>query len=389
MQPTAFARLPAARIHPANGLPLPAFSTKRQFAHFLSVEITPDSIAGTSGVEGVIQGGRPPSQHQRMPAEGSNREEAIAMKWTTSFRRRLFLLAAVAASSAAVSVCLAAPVRGTAALSEQDAKLPPAPAKPSDLVVHEWGTFLGMSSAEGTALDGMYHEEHALPAFVHGRSRDQLKLPQMFLKGETPVIYFYTKEKQKVRVGVGFPRGIWTQWYPQAAMVVPSLATQAEQAGKLQGGRICWFAEVVPRSEHASVAAKSRAARRLNTTTCCRKPAATPSGIMPARLMRHSSRRLTRARAKPADEYEKFLFYRGLGDATLPLHIVESGDGTLTLDPQVDLGDGVRDLFVIRVEGGRGAYTYRAGSAAGRERQRRDPVDGRSHAPARFHEEDR
>ena len=72
--------------------------------------------------------------------------------------------------------------------------------------MHEWGTFLGMSSADGTALDGMYHEEHALPAFVHGRSKDQLQLPQMFLKGETPVIYFYTKEKQNVRVGVGFPR---------------------------------------------------------------------------------------------------------------------------------------------------------------------------------------
>ena len=76
----------------------------------------------------------------------------------------------------------------------------------------------------------MYHEEHALPAFVHGRSRDQLKLPFMLLKGETPVIYFYTKEKHNVRVGVGFPRGIWTQWYPQAAVVLPPLQSQAEQS---------------------------------------------------------------------------------------------------------------------------------------------------------------
>ena len=65
-------------------------------------------------------------------------------------------------------------------------------------------------------------------AFVHGRSRDQLRLPFMFLKGETPVIYFYTKEKQNVRVGVGFPRGIWTQWYPQAA----SGASQSRHAGR-------------------------------------------------------------------------------------------------------------------------------------------------------------
>ena len=118
--------------------------------------------------------------------------------------------------------------------------------------MHEWGTFLGMSSADGTALDGMYHEEHALPAFVHGRSRDQLKLPQMFLKGETPVIYFYTKEKQKVRVGVGFPQGIWTQWYPQAAPVVPSLATQAEQAGKLAGRADLLVCRSHSHAEHAS-----------------------------------------------------------------------------------------------------------------------------------------
>src|SRR5262245_9138573 len=41
--------------------------------------------------------------------------------------------------------------------------------KPSDLVVHEWGTFLGMNGSDGGALDGMYHEEHALPSFVHTR----------------------------------------------------------------------------------------------------------------------------------------------------------------------------------------------------------------------------
>ena len=108
-------------------------------------------------------------------------------------------------------------------------------AKPSDLVVHEWGTFLGMNGSDGTSLDGMYHEEHALPAFVHSRSRDQLRLPEMFLKGETPVIYFYTKERQNVRVGVGFPRGIWTQWYPQASVVRPRSAGAGRAARSPEG----------------------------------------------------------------------------------------------------------------------------------------------------------
>ena len=36
----------------------------------------------------------------------------------------------------------------------------------SGLVVHEWETFLAMNGSNGVTLDGMYHEEHALPGFV-------------------------------------------------------------------------------------------------------------------------------------------------------------------------------------------------------------------------------
>src|SRR5689334_13443822 len=94
---------------------------------------------------------------------------------------------------------------------------------PSDVVVHEWGTFLSMSGSDGAVLDGMYHEEHSLPGFVHARSRDGLRIPSVVLKGETPVIYFYTDVPQRVRLDVRFPRGVWTQWYPQAQVVSPQV----------------------------------------------------------------------------------------------------------------------------------------------------------------------
>ncbi len=286
------------------------------------------------------------------------------MRRASSSKRGSLYLVVCVITIAAVWCCVATFVPGMTVLPDHDDQTPALPAKASDLVVHEWGTFLGMSSADGTALDGMYHEEHALPAFVHGRSRDQLKLPQMFLKGETPVIYFYTKESRKVRVGVGFPQGIWTQWYPQAALVVPTLATQAEQAGKLAGGRICWFAEVVPRSMMPANGTKPRGtASEINSML--------PRTSADA-LWNHARevdaafvRTVDAARAKPAQEYERFLFYRGLGDARLPLRIEENGNGTLTLDPQVGVSDGVRDVFVLRVEGGRGAYTYHANMRPG------------------------
>src|SRR5437899_3029740 len=111
-------------------------------------------------------------------------------------------------------VCLCAFLAAAAAGLGIAAK--PGSPPPRDLTVHEWGTFLAMSGSDGIALEGMYHEEHALPSFVHARSRDQLRLPSVVLKGETPVIYFYTERAQKVQVGVGFPHGLWTQWYPQA-----------------------------------------------------------------------------------------------------------------------------------------------------------------------------
>src|SRR5436190_2913936 len=99
-----------------------------------------------------------------------------------------------------------------------------APLGRGELVVHEWGTFLAMEGSDGVTLDGMYHEEHALPGFVHARSKDELRVPSVSVKGETPVIYFYTDRPQDVTVRVKFPRGLWTQWYPQAEFNGPSTA---------------------------------------------------------------------------------------------------------------------------------------------------------------------
>src|SRR5688500_11171955 len=122
-----------------------------------------------------------------------------------------------------------------------------APSDPAGMVVHEWGTFLAMSGSDGISLDGMYHEEHALPPFVHARSKDQLRLPMSRSKGETPVIYFYTQQPVRVQVKVGFPTGLWTQWYPQADLVAPGIV-QAGSPPQTRNGRIEWDVDVWPPS---------------------------------------------------------------------------------------------------------------------------------------------
>ena len=115
---------------------------------------------------------------------------------------------------------------------------------PLGMVVHEWGTFLAMNGSDGISLDGMYHEEHALPSFVHARSKDRLRLPMSLIKGETPVIYFYTGQPARVQVDVDFPTGLWTQWYPQADDRVAGhragglAATDARRATSLERRRM-------------------------------------------------------------------------------------------------------------------------------------------------------
>jgi hypothetical protein len=228
------------------------------------------------------------------------------------------------------------------------------PSEPApDLVIHEWGTFLSMSGSDGTALDGMYHEEHALPAFVHSRGKDQLRLPMMFLKGETPVIYFYTERPQSVRLGVGFPKGIWTHWYPQAIRVLPMMEERAISPERLANGRICWNADIIP------VAMAGQAAT-INGSDCPMPPEVSEDALW------KFSREVDAAYVKTSDgtadparpEYDRFLFYRGLGEARLPLRVSARDGGTVTLDSNPAIAEGVRHIFVLNVDHGRAGYRY-------------------------------
>ena len=140
-----------------------------------------------------------------------------------------------------------------------------AAADPGDMVVHEWGTFLAMNGSDGVSLDGMYHEEHALPAFVHARSRDQLRLPSSMVKGETPVIYFYTSRRSRVQVAgrisqpvcgrSGTRRPPWS--VPAGAGRVAAATAQR---------RISWNVEVVPPALGRCRRFRRRAPTRCGTT---------------------------------------------------------------------------------------------------------------------------
>jgi hypothetical protein len=214
-----------------------------------------------------------------------------------------------------------------------------AAADPSDMVVHEWGTFLAMNGSDGISLDGMYHEEHALPSFVHSRSRDQLKLTSSIVKGETPVIYFYTGRRSRVQVEVGFPTGLWTQWYPQAAMLGPGLA-QTGSPPRLRNGRITWNVDVVP-PPAADVKLPATNADAL-WNHARKVDAAYVSAV-------------NGARAGTPREWERFIFYRGLGEAPLPIDLSIAGARVSARSTE---SEGLQHVFILRVESGRGTYEY-------------------------------
>lgn len=93
-------------------------------------------------------------------------------------------------------------------------------AKP--LTVHEWGTFTTVSGSDGELLPGLEREEHALPPFVYSHAGFSpatkgftRPLANVTVKMETPVLYFYSAMPQTVDVRVGFNGGSISQWFPE------------------------------------------------------------------------------------------------------------------------------------------------------------------------------
>src|SRR5262245_47059127 len=121
---------------------------------------------------------------------------------------------------AVLSVCVLA-VAGFALVP---VAAPPAPTQdtsPSQLVVHEWGTFTSFSGSNGVPV-GFEPNNNDLPSFVyHTVGYYQEKGGRLRYGGlvsmETPVIYFYADRAMRVGVKVDFPRGWITEWYPFAA----------------------------------------------------------------------------------------------------------------------------------------------------------------------------
>ncbi len=185
---------------------------------------------------------------------------------------------------------------------------------------HEWGTFTSLVGANGQTQDGMYHEDEELPDFVHGFGETQLfpnpfpdfgdcnnlKVcfnPQVFSnnvisqKMETPVIYFYGNQVERVQVNVDFPEGIITETFPAPTSSSP----QNSEDLVIADGKAQFDIEIMPMT------------------------GVQPPNVENGNIYGHA-RNVNSTMIRSNQEYEKFIFYRGLGRFYPRLHISSEDD---------------------------------------------------------------
>jgi hypothetical protein len=197
------------------------------------------------------------------------------------------------------------------------------------LTAHEWGTFTSVTGTDGESL---YWRpllvESDLPSFVYsidkGASWRGLRYPSksgmsVRVRMETPVIYFYTNEPNQVTVRVDLRGGKITEWYPHALHVAT--------------GGMEWKFEVFP-GLHTNLPHDARE----NHYYPARE---TDAAVL---QVRNDSRKL---------EHEKFLFYRGVGNFSLPVAVRVVGS---KLEVKNAVGADVKKAIVFENRNGQIGY---------------------------------
>jgi hypothetical protein len=210
------------------------------------------------------------------------------------------------------------------------------------LVAHEWGTFTSVAGADGHAViwrpldlskltfvenprpgsaEIDYHSRE-LPSFVETLHFGVFKqsLPAT-IRMETPVLYFYSQRPMDVSVSVKFAKGLITEWYPHAA--IPPKKGGLDDSVRYQKGEsdgsIQW--------DRISLVPGWRKSFPLDTVDsgnryyAARETSSTPLSVS----------------LNGVEEHEKFLFYRGVSLAPVPVTVRFSGEGRLEVSNS--LGD--------------------------------------------------
>jgi hypothetical protein len=170
------------------------------------------------------------------------------------------------------------------------------------LTAHEWGTFTSVAGQDGQALEwSPLIGSTDLPGFVEHFRNAGFKLGlRGTVRMETPVLYFYSSREETVSVNVSLANGIITEWYPRASRVAPTSGFRdASLKQERVEGSIAWdsvtiipsLREEFPKEGHDS---HYYAARMTSSAPL-------------------------RVKTDTGDQHEKFLFYRGVANFSVPV----------------------------------------------------------------------
>jgi hypothetical protein len=207
------------------------------------------------------------------------------------------------------------------------------------LVAHEWGTFTSVAAEDGHPVKwAPLAGPGDLPCFVARiNPYNSPKGYSGFVRMETPVLYFYAQQAATLSVRVGFPQGWITEWYPNATSVSPAIGTAATQDG-YRHGRIAWNnVQITPGANPALPSSKGASHY-------------------------FAARETDSAPLRVADQWEKLIFYRGIGDFDVPLEPAYQRDGHLKVSNDAGLKVPVAILF----ENKGGKIGYRVARSLGR-----------------------
>jgi hypothetical protein len=208
------------------------------------------------------------------------------------------------------------------------------PGEPAgDVTVHEWGTFTTVAGEDGRAVEWLpLGGPIDLPCFVYSFNRLlKIGIPRggpvpdyttarHTLKGtvrmETPVLYFYATRPAVVDVSVAFRGGVFSEWYPDAAVYMPpqyATLTRPRLTDTVSGGSMLWKdVRILP---HAPNAPDESVVFPVDRR---------PSHYYAARMTDASP-------VQVKGEREKFLFYRGVAGFESPLAATLADTGAVTI----------------------------------------------------------
>jgi len=179
------------------------------------------------------------------------------------------------------------------------------------VTVHEWGTFTSVAGPSGEAVtwlplgDTVPLGSGDLPCFVdHFNSWPPKYTLSTLVRMETPVLYFYSPKETRVNVGVAFPKGLITEWYPHATAIGP---TQGDWRNdwRLEKGSIHWNNVIVVPDAAPDY----------------------PTGSGNSHY--YAARKTDSSPLKVHSQKEKFLFYRGMGNIEVPIAAMVQSDGKI------------------------------------------------------------